>query len=115
FGDGFEQRQLREQQARFGKAYASFAPSPLARWYASHLEGEDPKRFEYVIAPPGTPARPEPLPAGTPDALHLPSIGWVALHSDLADPKRTSVYFKSSPPPFGAFNHQAADQNAFVI
>jgi hypothetical protein len=26
-----------------------------------------------------------------------------------------SVYFKSSPPPHGAYNHQHADQNSFVI
>lgn len=115
FGDGFEERQLNEQQARFGKAYANFAPSPIARWYASHLEGEDPKRLEYVMSPPAKVRGREPLPPGTPNAIHLESIGWVAMHSDLADPKRISVYFKSSPPPFGAFNHQAADQNAFVI
>ena len=35
--------------------------------------------------------------------------------TDLADEARVSVYFKSSPPPHGAFNHQHADQNAFVV
>lgn len=115
FGDGHDQGQLSEQQARFGKGLASFAPTPLARWYASQLQGEDPKRFEYLMAPPAPFSGRPDLPAGTPNALHLSSIGWVAMHSDLADPGRTSVYFKSSPPPFGAFNHQHADQNAFVI
>jgi len=37
------------------------------------------------------------------------------MHSNLADNDRVSVYFKSSPPPYGAFNHQHADQNGFVI
>jgi hypothetical protein len=35
------------------------------------------------------------------------------MHSDLADPGRTSVYFKSSP--YGSYNHSHADQNSFVI
>ena len=37
------------------------------------------------------------------------------MHSDLASTSRTSVYFKSSPAPFGAFNHSHADQNSFVV
>ncbi len=37
------------------------------------------------------------------------------MHSDLSYLPRTSVYFKSSPPPFGAYGHQSADHNAFVI
>jgi hypothetical protein len=114
FGDGHADPQINEQQARFGKGLAAFAPTPLARWYASHLAGEDPKRFEYAMAPPAEFGK-SGLPPGTPNSLHLPSIGWVAMHSALADPKRVSVYFKSSPPPFGAFNHQHADQNSFVV
>jgi len=55
------------------------------------------------------------LPEGTANSLYLPSTGWVAMHSSLADEGRSSVYFKSSPPPFGAFNHSHADQNGFVI
>jgi hypothetical protein len=35
------------------------------------------------------------------------------MHSKLADPNRTSVYFKSSP--YGSYNHSHADQNSFVI
>jgi hypothetical protein len=67
------------------------------------------------MAPPADFDGTKPLPPGTQKSLYLPSIGWVAMHSDLADSRRTSVYFKSSPPPFGAFNHQHADQNAFVV
>ena len=115
FGDGHDDPQLIEQQARFGKGFAAFAPGPLARWYASRLPGEDAKRFEAIMAPPADFSGPQPLPPGTPSSLYLPSIGWVAMHSDLADEARTSVYFKSSPPPFGAFAHQHADHNAFVV
>jgi hypothetical protein len=76
---------------------------------------QDQARIESLVAP-----RPAPALTGkhvvsgpTPNAALFPSIGWVAMHSDLADPNRTSVYFKSSP--YGSFNHSHADQNAFVI
>jgi hypothetical protein len=114
FGDGAEQH-LAEAWARFGKGYASFAPSPLARWYAAQLNGEDPARLELLLAPRSSLRRADPteMPANTPDAALFPSIGWVAMHSRLADPARVSVYFKSSP--YGSFNHSHADQNSFVI
>ena len=115
FGDGHEQAQLIEQSARFAKGYTYFAPSPLGRWYASRLSGEDPTRIEYLMAPPADFSGAQPLPPGTPNSLYLPTTGWVAMHSDLADSARTSVYFKSSPYPHGAFAHQHADQNSFVI
>lgn len=111
FGDGAEQP-LTENWARFGKAYTSFAPSPLGRWYAAQLSGEDPARLELLLAPPPDRA-PAAYPKGTPDAALFPSIGWVAMHSDLADPARASVYFKSSP--YASYNHSHADQNSFVV
>jgi chitodextrinase len=113
FGDGFEMN-LTENRARFGKGYTFFAPTPLGRWYASKLSGEDQTELEYLMAPPAdfTTAG---FPAGTPNTLVLPSIGQVAMHSDLANPARTSVYFKSSPAPYGAFDHSHAAQNSFVV
>ncbi|MGH8222432.1 MAG: heparinase II/III domain-containing protein [Woeseiaceae bacterium] len=111
FGDGAERR-LEEQWARFGGAYARFAPNPLARWHASELRGGDPSRLHALLAPLPGPG-PAPYPADTPDAAYFPSIGWVALHSDLADRTRSSVYFKSSF--YGSYNHSHADQNSFVI
>ena len=44
---------------------------------------------------------------------YFPDIGWVAMHSDLEDPKRISVFFKSSW--YGSFNHSHPDQNSFTI
>lgn len=114
FGDGFEEAQLFEQRARYGKGYTHFAPSALGCWYASKLVGEDPTRIEYLMSPPYSCAS-TAFPSGTSNSLYLPSTGWMAMHSDLADLTRTSVYFKSSPAPFGAYNHQSADQNAFVV
>lgn len=115
FGDGHDVAMFQEQSARFGKGYTYFAPTPLGRWYASHLSGEAPLRFEFLMSPPADFEGPQPLPKGTPGSLYLPTTGWVAMHSDLADEARVSVYFKSSPPPHGAFNHQHADQNGFVL
>lgn len=113
FGDGFELN-VGENTARFGKGYTYFAPTPLGRWYASKLTGENRTQLEYLMAPPAdfTTAN---FPAGTTNTLVLPTTGQVAMHSDLANAARTSIYFKSSPPPFGAFDHGHADQNSFVI
>lgn len=111
FGDGAE-LVPGENWARFGKAYALLAPSPLSRWYATQLFGEDKSRLEVLLAPRDDGA-PAPFPEGMANAALFPSIGWVAMHSDLRDWNRISVYFKSSP--YGSWNHSHADQNSFVI
>ena len=67
FGDGAEQA-LTEAWARFGKAYTLFAPTPLGRWYASQLSGEDPRGFALLLAPPAD-TSPAPYPTGTPARL----------------------------------------------
>lgn len=64
-------------------------------------------------APPAAIDRSTATIEGLPDSAIFPSIGWVAMHSDLADPDRFSIYFKSSP--YGSFNHSHADQNSFII
>ena len=113
FGDGFETN-IGENVARFGKGYTYFAPTPLGRWYASKLTGEDATQLEYLMAPPAD-FTSTTFPAGVPNTLVLPGIGQVAMHSDLEDTARASVYFKSSPPPFGAYDRSHADQNSFVV
>lgn len=52
-------------------------------------------------------------PYDLPKGKRFRDIGWASMHSDLADQKRISLFFKSSP--FGSFNHSHADQNSFVI
>ena len=111
FGDGAEMT-LTEAWATFGKAHALFAPTPLGRWYASRLGGENPSSLQLLLAPPADPG-PAPYPPSTPDSALFPSIGWAALHGNLQDSARTSVYFKASP--YGSFNHSHADQNSFVV
>ena len=113
FGDGAEYA-LNENWARFGKGYTHFAPSPLGRWYASHLNSEDKTRIEYLLSPPADFST-AAFPTGTPDSAVFPAIGQAALHSDIASNARTSIYFKSSPPPYGSYNHSHADQNSFVV
>ncbi|MBE2260095.1 MAG: heparinase II/III family protein [Rhodobacteraceae bacterium] len=113
FGDGAEGRWGAIWAAQ-AKVYASHYSSPLADWYARNQFGEDSVSFPMLISPrrqwDSVFAK---IPPGTPNSTHIPSIGWVAMHSDLGDRARTSIYFKSSP--FGSFNHSHADQNSFVI
>lgn len=112
FGDGAELAFDPAYQGALARAYAAFAPGGLSRWYAAQQPGDDPGMLERILAPLAEPG-PAPLPAGTPDAAYFPSTGWAAMHSALADPQRTSVYFKSSR--FASYNHSHADQNALVI
>src|SRR5439155_21394131 len=86
----------------------------LGRWYASQLAGEDPTRIEYLLSPLADLAS-NAFPDGTPNSAAFLSLGQAAMHSDLADPARTSVYFKSSPAPYGSFDHSHADQNSLVV
>jgi hypothetical protein len=94
------------------KAFASRVRTPVAKWYARNLIGEVDALIELQA--------PNPLPVDEVSVWQPPasaawirSIGWVAMHSDIADRGRTSVYFKSSG--FGSDNHSHGDQNSFVI
>ncbi|MEO7813042.1 MAG: DUF4962 domain-containing protein, partial [Usitatibacter sp.] len=111
FGDGHE-LDLEEVWGRVSKATARFAPTPLGRWYARSMGHEDTSRIELMLSP-RVDLSGAALPPDAPNSAYFPSVGWVAMHSSLADPRRTSVYFKSSP--YGSYNHSHADQNSFVI
>lgn len=111
FGDGHELN-LEEVWSRVAKATARFAPDPVGRWYAASLAKEDAGRIELMLSP-RVASEHATLPSGTPDSAYFPSVGWVAMHSRLDDPQRTSVYFKSSA--YGSYNHSHGDQNGFVI
>ena len=52
-------------------------------------------------------------PTDLPQARYFRDIGWVAMHSALADPQEIMLFFKSSW--YGSFNHSHADQNHFVL
>lgn len=108
FGDDHEERPYFKDL----KSFIGRINSPEAAWYVHALSmPEDPIALleaEYPL--PVSKARSLRAP---PDAAVYQSIGWVAMHSSLADRNRTSVYFKSSP--FGSFNHSHGDQNGFVL
>lgn len=113
FGDGAE-LVLSEEWSRFGKGTVWLSPTPIGRWYVSQpqLQMEDGSRLEVLLAPPAGFSQ-APYPSGTANSILLKTIGWAALHSDLSDQNRSSIYFRSSP--YGAFNHGHASQNGFVI
>ncbi len=49
-----------------------------------------------------------------PNARYFKDIGWVSMHSNLADPENDIMLtFKSSP--YGSFSHSHADQNSFIL
>ena len=107
FGDEHEYK----PDFRMMKAYANRFASPYASWYAKSIAGEE-DTLTLLQAP-------FPLPANTvtaappPNAALYPSIGWVAMHSNMSDANRTSLFFKSSP--YGAYNHSHGDQNSIIL
>jgi len=115
FGDGAGM-DLRRTFETLAQMYAQRVPKPLYARYAARW-GDRGWRDTTVLFGPLAPdgggklADPGPL-AGMPNGAVFPSIGWAALHSDLEDPERNSLYFLASP--YGSFNHSYAAQNAFV-
>ena len=113
FGDGHEHDRNRHWK-HLANVYAQRIDRPYYRRFAADW-GKPPVMPMWIFAPlPKTNGTVSELVDGSiPDAAHFPSIGWTAMHSDLADRQRTSVYFLSSP--YGSFNHSHAAQNSFVI
>lgn len=111
FGDGAE----RQPDKRVWYAFASREVSPRAAWYFATLGGIGGYENELTAL-----EAPYPLPVTDtkakipPDSsAYIPSIGWVAMHSNIASPGRSSLYFKSSP--YGSFNHSHGDQNGLLL
>ena len=95
------------------KGFSARIKSPNAAWYVKNIVGDE-ADLTLLQAPfplPVDTVKEAPVPP--PNAALYPSIGWVAMHSNLADRARTSVYFKSSP--YGSYNHSHGDQNSLVI
>lgn len=108
FGDQHEEGLYTAQL----KAFMSRFATPAAAWYVKNTSGEE-TALTLLQAPYPMPSDTQTTVAPPPNAMVLPSTGWVAMHSALADRARTSVYFKSSP--FGSYNHSHGDQNGLVI
>jgi len=108
FGDGHED----SPNTYLLKAFASRFDTPVAKWYYQSMSGvEDP--LTLLQAPSPLPATTPSTATPPPNAAMYPSVGWAAMHSSMADPKRTSLYFKSSP--YGSYNHSHGDQNSIVL
>ncbi|SFB44819.1 Carbohydrate binding domain-containing protein [Cohnella sp. OV330] len=82
----------------------------VMQWYAKAAPYEKNDVHSYLYEDTALAARP---PVEMPTAKYFDSIGLVAMHSNLYDPKRISAYFRSGP--FGSFNHSHADQNALIV
>lgn len=100
------------------RAYALRAPGAIANWYAAQQNVRFPvPRIYELMSPVPEPSAARrasgPSPDLLPNAAVFPDVGWVAMHSNLRDSMRNSVYFKSSD--YGSYNHGHADQNSFVI
>ncbi|SDC26453.1 hypothetical protein SAMN02799630_00954 [Paenibacillus sp. UNCCL117] len=79
------------------------------QWYAKQADYTYDDFVTYLYEDTTLPARP---PVEMPSAKYFEQIGTVAMHSSLMDPKRISLFFKSSP--FGSLNHSHADQNNMI-
>ncbi|WP_332847838.1 heparinase II/III domain-containing protein [Massilia sp. S19_KUP03_FR1] len=108
FGDGSETR----PDPRVFDAFASRMVSPRAAWYVSKLSGTE-DALSLLQAPYPLPVAGTRVLAPPANSAYYPSIGWTAMHSDIASSSRTSVYFKSSP--YGSFNHSHGDQNGLLL
>lgn len=123
FGDGGEKLrpELWSEIARLyvERGRAAFAGPLFASWQAyAEARGAVDEISNALLWPRlfGSPGddRESPMAQDViPDAAIFPDIGWAVAHSDIADPDRYSVLFKSSQ--FGSFSHSHADQNSFFI
>lgn len=97
------------------KAYAAHYSTPTAAWYYTQLtkQGVEIDALTLLQAPYPLPVNKAVSVAPPPNSAIYPSIGWVAMHSNIGDPNRTSLYFKSSQ--YGSYNHSHAEQNSIVL
>jgi Heparinase II/III-like protein/Domain of unknown function (DUF4962) len=109
FGDGHEDI----PNPNYLRAFASRFKTPQARWYFNGWSTGKEDALTLLASAAPLPANEVTTAAPPANAAVYPSIGWVAMHSNLTDMKRTSLYFKSSP--FGSYNHSHGDQNSFVL
>jgi hypothetical protein len=86
--------------------------SPRAAWYVAKLGGTE-DTLSLLQAPYPLPVSDTKLLSPPSNSAFYPSIGWVAMHSDIGSTARSSLFFKSSP--YGSFNHSHGDQNGLLL
>lgn len=112
FGDGADAEKTEPWTHQAKVYYASRVRQPLYDWYARQWLLEEMSSLHYLLSPAADFGQ-ATFPEGTPHAAAFTSVGVAALHSDLRDRGRASLYFRSSP--FGSASHGHADQNSFVL
>lgn len=110
FGDGNRDQPSDYHRLHYRRV-AQMTGNPIYQWAWQMLGDRLPGGLRsYYSGDDDLPARP---PVDLPQSRWFRDIDWVTMHSDLTDPERVSLYFKSSP--MGSFNHSHADQNCFVL
>ncbi|KAJ3067473.1 hypothetical protein HDU99_003518, partial [Rhizoclosmatium hyalinum] len=130
FGDSGEQDQTGYRGIICGSLFSrvladktsiiSQSQRDLLLWYCDRVKANTYNDYRYYIylwvSPfPAVPKLTDTAmnAANYPQGIHLRQIGWVAMHSTLFSPNRTSLYFRSGP--FGSYNHNNADQLCFTL
>lgn len=91
---------------------AKYADNPYFKWYSKQLKGMIPDGIIGFLWYENELELKEPV--DLPQSRFFRDVGWVSMHTDLADGyENIHVLFKSSP--YGSYSHSHADQNAFTI
>ena len=110
FGDGYEGR-VDRGHANLLYALGNLYDNPYFLWYAEQMNARIWGPQAIYLSQPGIAAKP---PADLPQARAFPHVGWVAMHSKMAEPENNvMLLFQSSP--YGSVSHNHAIQNAFVL
>ncbi|TYP73085.1 DUF4962 domain-containing protein [Paenibacillus methanolicus] len=109
FGDGADDIQRGAVHASMTRN-AQMQQNQVMQWFAQQYNYDYGNYITYLYEDGDLPARP---PVEMPTAKYFDQLGAVAMHSSLLDPKRISMFFKSSP--YGSYNHSHADQNGIQI
>ncbi|MEW6357264.1 MAG: DUF4962 domain-containing protein [Planctomycetota bacterium] len=92
--------------------YAALHGNRYFKWFGAMIAQPLPASDLYSYYRFDMALKPKP-PVDVPQGKCLRDTGWVAMHSNLADPDDIMLMFKSSW--FGSSSHSHADQNHFVI
>lgn len=121
FGDGYEwgpiggtidmEEDIMYTMASVMYSLSSMYNNPYYLWASEQVGGRPSGPEAYRIWNPELEALP---PYDLPQSKAFFDVGWVAMHSDIANPKENVLLlFQSSP--YGSISHNHALQNAFVL
>lgn len=111
FGDGHEGPVGRGQGSLLYRLSTVYR-NPYWRWYAEQLQaGPGDGAGQFLAFDPTLEAK---SPSDLPQARVFPSVGIVAMHSNLAQPA-DNVYLLMRSSPYGTVSHSHASQNAIAI